>query len=527
MLPPTPADFIGAGPFWSGEAAPDAPTAVPGLFPRGAAMGQHLSVERLVRIAEQRLFYLVNNLSRKWSRRMCWACGNKYSPDSAKCCSYCGQPLSDQRFLMSARWNRASFDGFEALTRLRVRHFGLISPVYAFYRNNLLMSVYPYDGGALLVDFTAPLSGLQLLRMAVQLSETIAHLHEHGVVLSALRPANVLIMPDGTPRLFDLDVEEVLPVPQNLYRDARQPALRDTRALGQLLLPLASLEDAPLSNLLKKASDGMFPGPIPFMQVARRLLAEVSAHEPPPPTRVAAYSDLGLYRAANEDAWGWRRLGPSAAIYAVADGMGGHAHGRDASDLTLSTFLQAVAESVALDKPDPKQAQETLIAAVRRANDTVYRARKARNIEMGATLTAALVIGHDLFIAHVGDSSAWYLHKAALRRLTAEHTVAAELLADKSITPEQFATHRARHVLTNAIGMEPKLEEIDVLHQKAAAGDRLLLCSDGLTNEVSPEALQHSLHAWADRHKAVRELVREAYASGGHDNVTALLVDLG
>ena len=77
MLPPIPAEFIGAGPFWSGEVEPDGPIAWPKAFPRGAAMGQHLSVERLVRVTEDRLVYLVNNLSRKWSRRMCWACGRK------------------------------------------------------------------------------------------------------------------------------------------------------------------------------------------------------------------------------------------------------------------------------------------------------------------------------------------------------------------------------------------------------------------------------------------------------------------
>src|SRR5690606_26352171 len=154
---------------------------------------------------EGRQIYLVNNLSRKWSRRMCWACSNKYSPDSAKCCSYCGQPLTDQRFLMTARWDRALFDGFEALTRQRVRHFSLITPVFAFYRNNMLMAVYHYDGGALLLDYGAPMSSVQILRIAVQLTDTLAHLHERGVVLRSFTASNVLIMPDGTPRLFDLD----------------------------------------------------------------------------------------------------------------------------------------------------------------------------------------------------------------------------------------------------------------------------------------------------------------------------------
>lgn len=525
----TPAEFIGVGRLWEGGEELGGPPGHPPTFAAGSPMGQHLTVERLIRITEDRMIYMVNNLSRKWHRKKCWACGNKYSPDKARCCSYCGHALDDLRFLMTTRFNPELYPGFEELARARTRHFGLIAPVYAFYRHHMMMAVYHYDGGALLVDTAAPLAGPTILRMGLQLSETLAWLHGAGVVLRPFKPQNVLLMPDMSSRLFDIDVLRVARRPAELYRDPSQPILRDTRNLGTLIGQLVAPEDEELTEFFRQVAAGAYPGPIPVNQALRELQKTRHAvrRDPKAHPHAAAFSDLGLHRAHNEDAWGWRRLGPRANLYVVADGMGGHKHGERAARLAVETTLEAVAAGITDAKLEPKPVRDLLVKAVDRANAVVYETRKAENLDMGTTLTVALVVdGHHVFVAHVGDSRAYHLKGDALTQVTRDHTVAAELARDGQIPPEAVATHRSRNILTQAIGGEPEVEEVEFHHLQARGGDRLLLCTDGLHGEVPGEVVADKLRAWADRHKAVRELVRAAYDRGGRDNVSLIVVDL-
>ena len=100
-------EAIGAGTRALGDPDPSVPN--PSPFGSDVPIGQHLRVERLVRITEERLLYLANNIGPKWSRRKCWACGNKYSPNTAQCCTYCRTPLQDLRFLISARWRASRY----------------------------------------------------------------------------------------------------------------------------------------------------------------------------------------------------------------------------------------------------------------------------------------------------------------------------------------------------------------------------------------------------------------------------------
>lgn len=522
----TPAEFIGAGWLAKEHAEPDGPMQHPEPFDPGTHMGQHLSVERLVRVGEGRMVYLVNNLSRKWSRRKCWACGNKYSPDSARCCTYCGSKLEDLRFLMTARWNQNRFEGFEEFARQRVKHFGLVAPVFAFYRRGLMMAVYHYDGGALLVDFPAPLPGTQVLQMTAALADTLAHLHEHGVVLRPVDALNVLVMPDGTPRWFDLAAERVVDSEAALRQDPDRPIQRDVQRLARLLRRYCPPHDTQAWGLLDQAARGAFADPVSLRHALHSTLRERVHADPPPSTPAAAYTDLGLYRARNEDGWVWRRYGDRVTLYAVADGMGGEAFGAEASQAALETLRGALADAIDQERPDPEALARVMVQAFRRANEQVWKERNRRGSRMGCTLTALLVIdGDKLVLAHVGDTRAYQLRKGELTQLTVDHTVAQFLLEDGEITPEEAETHRARHILVNAIGGEAELDRVDVRRWKATSGDRLMLCSDGLSGEVEAPVMARHL-GWNDRHKAVRELVREVYDHGGHDNVTVLVLDI-
>lgn len=523
----TRAEMVGAGALALGD-LPGARLDHPAPHGRGEPMGQHLAVDRLVRVMEERLVYLVDNKSRKWPRRKCWACGYKYSPEMARSCAYCATPLEDLQFLMTQRWAPAGFPPYEAFIRGRIHHFGLIAPVFAFYRGASMMSVYHYNGESFLVDAPAPLAGTYLLAVAVRCANTLAYLHQRGVVLGSLRAGNIVIMPNGSVRLFDLDVAELLDAPGAVWRHPAQPAARDAAALGQILGPFVAPEDEALAAFFRDAARGAYPGPVALADAAAQLHEERRRHEPDPrlAAHAAAISDVGLARSENEDAAGWRRVGDRAVLYAVADGLGGHTQGKVASHLAIDT----IAEYLARRGADLGQGEEALAAAMRAAvevaNRAVHEHRARHRLEMGTTLCAALVVDQKhLVLGHAGDTRAYLLRDGALRALTRDDTLAQDLVDDGMITPEDALNHRGANILTQTVGGDEAIEAHVSVHA-LRSGDRVLLCSDGLYRPLGEEGLRAGLAAWPDRHKTARRLLKAALAAGSTDNVTAVVVDV-
>jgi protein phosphatase len=142
---------------------------------------------------------------------------------------------------------------------------------------------------------------------------------------------------------------------------------------------------------------------------------------------------------------------------------------------------------------------------------------------MGTTLTVAYSLGLDLFIAHVGDSRAYLFDKGALRQLTRDHTHVQQLVDAGMLTPDEAAHHRLRNVLTNVLGGADRSVEVELHRLRLAGGDRLLLCSDGLTGAVKDEEIAGILAGSATASEACRRLVDRALERGGPDNVTAIV----
>ncbi|MBI4728368.1 MAG: Stp1/IreP family PP2C-type Ser/Thr phosphatase [Acidobacteria bacterium] len=232
--------------------------------------------------------------------------------------------------------------------------------------------------------------------------------------------------------------------------------------------------------------------------------------------RAAALSDVGRARERNEDS-----LFVGAAVFAVADGLGGHRAGEVASALSLEPIA-------ALAAAPPDDSFRDLTAAVQRANREVYeRARGNADLSgMGTTLTALAVRGGVARIAHVGDSRCYLIRAGEIRRLTEDHTVVARRVREGSLSPEEAATHPHRSLLLRALGSEPSVL-VDQADLDLLPGDRLLLCSDGLTGPVSDEEILRLAGADPDLDAACRGLVALANARGGPDNVTVVLIEHG
>ena len=233
--------------------------------------------------------------------------------------------------------------------------------------------------------------------------------------------------------------------------------------------------------------------------------------------RWGSLTDVGRIRTNNED-----ELLVAEPLFAVADGMGGHAAGEVASQVAVEALRLAF---------DRDHSADGLAEAVRTANRAVWdRAQeKAEYRGMGTTMTAVALVGdgddETLAIVNVGDSRTYLLRDGELDQLTDDHGLVAELVRSGQLSAEEAELHPQKNVLTRVLGLDPDVE-VDCFQVVPYRGDRLVLASDGLTNEVTDAQIASVLRRLADPQEAATELVRMAKDNGGSDNVTVVVVDV-
>ncbi|MBB2908804.1 protein phosphatase [Streptosporangium becharense] len=232
--------------------------------------------------------------------------------------------------------------------------------------------------------------------------------------------------------------------------------------------------------------------------------------------RYAARSDVGLLREGNEDS-----AYASGRLLAVADGMGGHAHGEVASSVAIAAMSSLDMDAQGGDL------LSAIEAAVRDANRRLHEmvGRDPSLKGMGTTLTAMLWSGTRVALVHVGDSRAYLLRAGELYQITHDHTLVQSLVDDGRITQEEAATHPQRSILLRALDGSGEVDP-DLSLREAQVGDRYLLCSDGLSGVVSAETLHHTLTTIDDPDTVVRTLIDLANRGGGPDNITCVLADV-
>jgi PPM family protein phosphatase len=232
--------------------------------------------------------------------------------------------------------------------------------------------------------------------------------------------------------------------------------------------------------------------------------------------RYTVRSDVGLLREGNEDA---AYAGPY--LLAIADGMGGHAAGEVASAVAISTLAPLDTDTTGIDM---LQALGDAIAA---ANEELRRITIADPATegMGTTVTALLWSGDKVAMCHIGDSRGYLLRDGELQQITHDHTLVQSLVDEGRLTPEAAASHPQRSLVMRALQSSIPADP-DLTLLQAKAGDRYLLCSDGLTDVVSDETLRTTLSELTDLDAAVEQLVDLAIRSGGPDNITCVLADV-
>lgn len=238
----------------------------------------------------------------------------------------------------------------------------------------------------------------------------------------------------------------------------------------------------------------------------------------------AGLTDIGNFREQNEDHW---IIDAERGVFIVSDGMGGRVAGELASKIVIEVLPDLLFTRLEkyhdLESPEAKQ---VIIDVVAELSKLIHQESSKRPdfIGMGATVVLAVIRPPQSLIAHVGDSRAYVFRDNTLKQLTKDHSIIQILMDMGQLTPENAASHPARSQITQFVGMEGRVFP-DVLYFTLHRGDRLLLCSDGLTGMVDDPDIATILSMHAHPQKACQALIKAANKAGGKDNITAIIAD--
>jgi protein phosphatase len=249
------------------------------------------------------------------------------------------------------------------------------------------------------------------------------------------------------------------------------------------------------------------------------------------PVQVAGETNVGMKRNHNEDTFA---IMESENLFIVCDGMGGHASGEVASQMaveTLRSFYKETREDPELTWPykmdrSRRYEENRLITGIKLANLRIHEASKrdSKYNGMGTTITAAYFVDEGAYLAHVGDSRIYRLRDGAIAQLSEDHSLLNDYIKMKKLTAEEIENFPHKNVIVRALGMKESVK-VDTLFDEPRPGDIILMCSDGLSGEVTDDKIRDIVLARAaDLQGACHDLIEAANRNGGHDNITVVLV---
>ncbi|HZC06769.1 MAG TPA: protein phosphatase 2C domain-containing protein [Ktedonobacterales bacterium] len=316
-----------------------------------------------------------------------------------------------------------------------------------------------------------------------------------------------------------------------LMTERREETDSDTRP--ELPTQLGDLEAAPIERVF--ARDGR-----------RYQVTEIERERTlfpfGPYVTVTGATHVGLTRAGetNEDSFGSFALNLAhdshrqpLAVAIVADGLGGHVSGQDASRIAVRMFIERLTRALALPTvaplgstlPPDEVVEDAIREAAHAANAAVYQANVKGAGDMGSTLVGLVIVGEKAWIINVGDSRAYVMDGDALRRITSDHSLVEQLILGGMITPEERYTYPHRNRIFRSLGGEEQVE-LDIFTQRLRPGMRLLLCSDGLWEMAHDPEIEQILRETESPYAACAALIAAANERGGEDNITAVIAQV-
>jgi len=232
----------------------------------------------------------------------------------------------------------------------------------------------------------------------------------------------------------------------------------------------------------------------------------------------AGATDTGCVRAANQDSY---YIDPEGRFFVVADGMGGHAGGEVASKIAVDTIC-ACLESLWNTEISPQQLMQD---AIDKANQAIVNDQAANLVrsDMGTTVVLLIFRDKQPWYCHIGDSRLYRFRGAKLEQISEDHTWIARAIQTGVVNPDEAKSHPWRHMLLQCLGRED-LKSVTAREVEWKAGDRFLICSDGLTEELSDDRIAHQLKSLRNGQQAAQSLIDSAKLRGGRDNITVVII---
>lgn len=468
---------------------------------------------------------------RKCTNPKCGTYHSNVSSGPETICTQCGSPLSNEPLqLHMRRCVSAPSDTARALMDRSMAHSHLLLPLdYLLVNNEHYLITPPFSPTPIQIEQQ------KLLEDSLDLTNALGVLHCGGVSFQGEISKDRLAW-ENHHLAWNL-VENSVSI-NSAAEDARA---RDTFAVAKFLyhlltrtneftpqaLGIPSVDDVFRAALVERK----FASPAAFREALAKSLQP--SEQRPMEISVGRLSHVGMERQLNEDSMlaldmniVRQSQGQPRGLFAVADGMGGHAAGEVASGLIVQTlmekalkelFAQWAAGSSGLDL------QTWVKQAVLAANQAVYTRGKGAGVDMGSTLALAVVDGVAVYLAHVGDSRIYRVNAETIDQLTTDHSLVERLVATGQITREQARTHDQKNVIYRTVGDKLNLEVEQATHT-FAPGDWLLLCSDGLSGMVEDAYLQKIILTSTSPQQACEALITAANQAGGEDNITAVVI---
>lgn len=470
---------------------------------------------------------------RKCTNLNCGAYHIPFGDTVEKVCTQCGNPLSTESLqLQMIRSQTEPGENVRAVIKRGITHGCLSIPLHT-----LVVSGEHYLISAPSKPMPEEMEQDNYLDECIGLANALEVLHKGGVTFNGQNTKRILVALNDhlawslLENTFSLD----LVTPETIHRDTMALAqlIYKTLTRGEIYTPQAGLPK-PMDELFRRTlAEQQVATPAAFREALEEALQQQmvsGALE----FAVGRLSNVGMQRQLNEDSLLAMEMnlirqsqGQPRGIFAVADGMGGHAAGEVASGQIVQTLMEKANKELFADWAvgSPINYQKWISGAVLAANQAVYARGKGVGTDMGSTLVLAVVDGTTAYIAHVGDSRIYRLNRDGIEQLTTDHSLVERLVATGQITREQARFHEQKNVIYRTVGDKPNLE-IDQAVHTLKPGDYLLLCSDGLTGMVEDQWLQKIIIGAESPQAACEGLIAAANQAGGEDNITAVLVKL-
>jgi serine/threonine protein phosphatase PrpC len=478
-------------------------------------------------------------------------CGYLENPAGEWLCTACGASLNGvvpvhRRHQLCEYRDFSDVAMVAHMAELGLRHPGLLLYHYFVERpygdRDRYYLVLPDPLPKLASRISVPQKAARVLDWGAQLADALAYLHAHNIGWQQIS-ADHIALRERQAMWLDLNMAQSLP---SNGADAVQRRVQEVVSLASVMFYLTTGEDTyrPTVNLPEAAINvfervlGSHVEITTAEDLAKAFGETVIAIRRPSTLRlrVGRHTDVGMVRDLNEDSLltleldrVHRSISQPIGLYAVADGMGGHAAGDVASGLVINTMAEKMATDLLVPEltggvdAQSFDAQRWLTDAVQAANLAVYTHRQSAGTNMGTTLVAALVIGNTAHIANVGDSRAYLINDDGIRQITTDHSLVERLIALGQITPDEARIHPQRNVIYRTVG-DKEEAEVDLFVQQLNPGDSLLLCSDGLTGKVEDVEIWRLARRGRSPQDACEQLVQAANDNGGDDNVTVIII---